>query len=164
MIKLNELKEVSTNVNLDDYLKLYEYVRENMNNKDWLGTFPRNEIEEILANGGKIWLYYDKDIPVCSMFYIPVNNKILNKYHIDYDSSITGSLGPIMVSKEYTGNGLQFAMLNVLDEYLKSINIEYIFTKVHADNIYSIKNIQKSGYKETYEYVNERGNNKIFLK
>ena len=69
-----------------------------------------------------------------------------------------------MVSKEYTGNGLQLAMLNVLDEYLKSINIEHIFTKVQADNVYSIKNILKSGYKEIYEYVNERGKNKIFLK
>ena len=164
MIKLSELKEVSTNVNLDDYLKLYNYVRDNMENKNWLGTFPKEEIINILNNGGKIWLYYDKDTPVCSMFYIPTTEKVLTKYHIDYQSSITGSLGPIMVSKDYTGNGLQIAMMNVLDEYLKSINIEHIFTKVHADNIYSIKNILKNGYKEVYEYVNERGNNKIFLK
>ena len=164
MIKLSELKEVSTNVNLDDYLKLYNYVRDNMENKNWLGTFPKEEIMNILNNGGKIWLYYDKDTPVCSMFYIPTTEKVLTKYHIDYQSSITGSLGPIMVSKDYTGNGLGLAMMNVLDEYLKSINIEHIFTKVHADNIYSIKNILKNGYKEVYEYVNERGNNKIFLK
>ena len=164
MIKLSELKEVSTNVNLDDYLKLYNYVRDNMENKNWLGTFPKEEIINILNNGGKIWLYYDKDTPVCSMFYIPTTEKVLTKYHIDYQSSITGSLGPIMVSKDYTGNGLQIAMMNVLDEYLKSINIKHIFTKVHADNIYSIKNILKNGYKEVYEYVNERGNNKIFLK
>ena len=69
-----------------------------------------------------------------------------------------------MVSKEYTGNGLQFAMLNVLDTYLESINISHIFTKVHADNIYSIKNILLNGYQEIYEYENERGKNKIFLK
>ncbi len=163
-MKLNELKEVSTNVNLDDYLSLYKYVRDNMENKNWLGTFPKEEIINILNNGGKIWLYYDKDIPVCSMFYIPTTEKVLAKYHISYDSSITGSLGPIMVRKEYTGNGLGLAMMKVLDEYLKSINIEHIFTKVQADNIYSIKNILKNGYQEVYEYENERGNNKIFLK
>ena len=164
MIKLEKLKEVSDNINLDDYLKLYEIVRNNMENKAWLGTFPREEIENILHNGGKIWLYYDKNIPVCSMFYIPTTDKVLNKYHIPYESKVTGSLGPIMVNPKYIGNGLQASMMKVLDEYLKSNNIEHIFTKVQADNIYSIKNILKNGYQEVYEYVNERGNNKIFLK
>ena len=164
MIKLDELKAVSNNINLDDYLKLYKYVRDNMKYPNWLGTFTKEEIIDILNNGGKIWLYYDKDIPVCSMFYIPTNDKVIKKYHIPTDSNITGSLGPIMVSKEYIGNGLQIAMMNVLDKYLKRINIKHIFTKVHADNIYSIKNILKNGYQEVYEYVNERGNIKIFWK
>ena len=164
MIKLKDLKEVSDNINLDDYLKLYEIVRNNMENKAWLGTFPREEIENILNKGGKIWLYYDGNIPVCSMFYIPTTNKVLNKYHINYESSTTGSLGPIMVNPDYVGNGLQASMLNVLDEYLKSNNIKHIFTKVQADNIYSIKNIIANGYQEVYEYENERGKNKVFLK
>ena len=63
-MKLKDLKEVSNDININDYLWLYNYVRKNM--------------------------------PVCSVFYIPSSNKSLSKHHIDYDESITGSLGPII--------------------------------------------------------------------
>lgn len=71
-MKLNDLKVISEDVPLDEYLYLYNYVRDNMEHKEWLGIFTKEEIKEILKIGGKIWLYYDKEIPVCSVFYIPV--------------------------------------------------------------------------------------------
>ena len=40
-MSFNELKCVSDNVNLDDYLKLYKYVRDNMEHPEWLGTFEK---------------------------------------------------------------------------------------------------------------------------
>ena len=163
-MKLTDLKEISENVCLDDYLKLYKDVRDNMEHPEWLGTFEKEEIIDILKTGGKIWLYYDKDIPVCSVFYIPTTNKTLRKHNIEYDEAITGSLGPIMVRKEYVGNGLQLQMQNVLDEYAKSIGKTHIFTKVHADNIYSVQNMIKNGYKLVHECENERGHNKAFVK
>lgn len=51
---IENLKCVNENVNLDDYLKLYKYVRDNMEHPEWLGTFTRDEIIEILNVGGKI--------------------------------------------------------------------------------------------------------------
>ena len=163
-MKLSELKEVSSNVNLDEYLELYNYVRDNMEHPEWLGTFTKDEIIEILGIGGKIWMYYDGDIPVCSVFYIPTSNKSLRKHNVEYDEEVTGSLGPIMVSKEYVGNGLQSAMLEVLDEYVESIGKTHMFTKAHSDNIYSIRNILKNGYKVVDEYENERGRMTAFAK
>ncbi|MBR1416482.1 MAG: hypothetical protein IJ572_01525 [Bacilli bacterium] len=163
-MKLIDLKEVSDNVNLDEYFDLYNYVIDNMEHPQWLGTFTRDEIEQLLTIGGKIWMYYDKDIPVCSVFYIPASNKSLKKHNIDYDESITGSLGPIMVRKEYVGNGLQMAMLDVLNDYVKSIGKEHMFTKAHSDNVYSIQNILKAGYKIVDEYENERGPMTAFVK
>lgn len=163
-MNLNELTCISTKVNLTDYLSLYKYVRDNMPHKEWLGTFTKEEIIDILNNGGKIWLYYNKITPVCSMFYIPANNKSLRKHNILSDESITASLGPIMVSPDYLGNGLQNQMLKVFDEYCLSINKKYIFTKVHKDNIYSIKNLEKNNYFITHEYENERGMNLALLK
>ncbi len=163
-MKLSELRVVSDNVNIDDYLFLYKYVRENMEHPEWLGTFTRDEIEDILNIGGKIWMYYDKDDPVCSVFYIPVSNKSLKKHNVEYDESVTGSLGPIMVRKEYVGNGLQTAMLEALNKYVKSIGKTHMFTKAHSDNIYSIRNIIKDGYKVVDEYVNERGPMSAFIK
>lgn len=163
-MQLSDFIEVSDNVNLDEYLFLYNYVRDNMEHPEWLGTFSREEIEEILNIGGKIWMYYDKEIPVCSVFYIPVSNKSLRKHNVEYDESITGSLGPIMVRKEYVGNGLQTAMQGVLNNYAKSIGKVHMFTKAHADNIYSIRNILKDGYKVVDEYENERGPMVAFVK
>lgn len=163
-MKLEDLIEISENVNLDEYLFLYNYVRDNMEHQEWLGTFSLDEIKEILNIGGKIWMYYDKNIPVCSVFYIPVSNKTLKKHNVDYDEAVTGSLGPIMVRKEYVGNGLQTAMLQVLNDYVKSIGKIHMFTKAHSDNIYSIRNILKDGYKVIDKYENERGPMTAFIK
>lgn len=163
-MKLNDLKVISENVPLDEYLYLYNYVRDNMEHKEWLGTFTEEEIKEILKIGGKIWLYYDKEIPVCSVFYIPVSNKSLRKHNILHDEKLTGSLGPIMVRHEYVGNGFQTAMQNVINKYAISVGKKYMFTKAHSDNIYSIKNILKDGYEVIDEYLNERGKMTAFVK
>ena len=124
----------------------------------------RKEIEKMLKLGRKIWMYYDQDKPVCSVFYIPISNKNLKKHNIQYDEKITGSLGPIMVKKEYIGNGLQTAMLEVLNKYVKKIGNIHMFTKAHSDNMYSIRNILKDGYKVIDKYENERGPMTAFVK
>ena len=163
-MQLSDFKEVSNNININDYLYLYNHVRDNIEHPEWLGTFTLDEINEILNIGGKIWMYYDNDVPVCSIIYIPTSNKSLRKHNIEYDESITGSLGPVMVRKEYIGNGLQTAMLDILNDYVKSIGKTHIFTKAHSDNIYSIRNILKDGYKVIDEYENERGRMTAFIK
>ena len=149
---------------VDQLIDLYNVVRDNIEHPEWLGTFTKKEILDILKSGGKIWMYYDKNIPVCSVFYIPTTNKSLRKHNVNFDESITGSLGPIMVRSEYVGNGLQSDMLKVLDDYVKSIGKTHIFTKAHSDNIYSIRNILKNGYKVVDEYENERGPMTAFVK
>ncbi len=165
-MSFKELKCVDNNVNLNDYLKLYNYVLDNMEHPEWLGTFTEKEIIDILATGGKIWLYYNSsnnDL-VCSVFYIPPTNKALKKHNIEVDEKYTGSLGPIMVSPDYVGHSFQLKMMKVFDEYVKSLNKKYIFTKAHSDNIYSIFNIKKDGYILMHEYENERGPMSAFLK
>jgi hypothetical protein len=161
---LKDLKEITNNINVDEYLLLYNHIRDNMPYKEWLGTFSREEIENILKSGGKIWMYYDEDIPVCSSFYIPSSNRTLKKHNVIYDEKETGSLGPIMIRKEYVGNGLQIAMMKVIDDYALSIGKKYMFTKAHSNNIYSINNILKDGYKLVDKYDNERGNISAFIK
>ena len=47
---LNELKCVCENVEIDKYLELYKYVRENMEHPEWLGTFTKEEINGILKS------------------------------------------------------------------------------------------------------------------
>ena len=84
---LKNYKCENEKMNLDDYLKLYKYVRDNMIHPEWLGTFTKEEIEEILLTGGKIWLYYDNKNLVCSMFYMPIEKKILLKHNVDLEEN-----------------------------------------------------------------------------
>lgn len=163
-MKFNELKCVSDNVDLNDYLKLYSHVRNNMEHPEWLGTFTLIEIKDILLRGGKIWLYYNKNDLVCSMFYIPADQKTLDKRGIKTLESETGSLGPIMVSPDYIGNGFMMKMLKEFNQYCISLGMKYIFTKAHSENQYSINNIYKDGYKFVNEYENERGEISVFIK
>ena len=158
------LKCVSDNVNLDDYYELYNNVRKNMKHPEWLGLIPIDEAKKILLNGGKIWLYYKNNDKVCSMFYIPSNEKTLRKHHIETKATETGSLGPIMVNPKYIGNGFMNSMMKVFDEYNKEIGNKYIFTKVARDNIYSIRNLEKNNYILCDTYENERGLNNAYLK
>ena len=158
------LKCISENVNLDDYLELYSDVRKSMKNPEWLGTFEKNEIIDILNDGGKIWLYYYDNKAVCSMFYIPANNNTLKKHNILYDESVVAALGPIMVRAGYIGNGYQSKMMGELEKYCKKIGKQYIYTKAHTNNVYSINNMLKNGYILVDTWTNERGNMSAFIK
>lgn len=152
-MKINEFNCISKNNNIDEYLEFYKYVKSNMKEPSWLGEFSLNELKNILNNEGKIFNFYDNNIIVCSMLYIPSNNKTLEKHNLKYDEKLVGSCGPIMVNPKYVGNKFQKQMLELLDKYCKSIGKRYIFTTVHPDNIYSINNFISDGYKfvETYK-------------
>lgn len=152
-MKINEFNCISEHNNIDEYLEFYKYVKSNMKEPSWLGEFSLNELKNILNNEGKLFNFYDNNIIVCSMLYIPSNNKTLEKHNLKYDEDLVGSCGPIMVNPKYVGNKFQKQMLELLDKYCKSIGKRYIFTKVHPDNIYSINNFISDGYKfvETYK-------------
>lgn len=55
------------------------------------------------------------------MLYIPSNNKTLKKHNLKYDENLVGACGLIMVNPKYVGNKFQKQMLELLDEYCKSI-------------------------------------------
>ena len=152
-MKINEFNCISEHNNIDEYLEFYKYVKSNMKEPSWLGEFSLNELKNVLNNEGKLFKFYDNNIIVCSMLYIPSNNKTLEKHNLKYDEKLVGSCGPIMVNPKYVGNKFQKQMLELLDKYCKSIGKRYIFTKVHPDNIYSINNFVSDGYKfvETYK-------------
>ena len=152
-MKINEFNCISEHNDIDEYLEFYKYVKSNMKEPSWLGEFSLNELINILNNEGKLFNFYDNNTIVCSMLYIPSNNKTIKKHNLNYDEKLVGSCVPIMVNPKYVGNKFQKQMLELLDKYCKSIGKRYIFTKVHPDNIYSINNFVSDGYKfvETYK-------------
>lgn len=164
-IKLDELRCVCDDVNISEYIEFRNSVKANMEYPDWLGDFSSEDLEFMLNNGSKIWIYYDNDIPVCSMMFIPSDEKGLSKMGLDeYDSRLVGDYGPMFVNFDYQGNGLQYQMFIEMDAYLKANGFKYGAVTVHPDNVFCIRNIDKSGFSKISEKEFKRGVRNIYFK
>ena len=163
-MKLNELNCINDNINLDEYIELREKVKQNMEHPEWLGDFSKEDLEEILNNNSKIWIYYLNDEPVCSMMLIPSDEKSLLKFELDLDYKEVVDYGPMFVNPKYVGNGLQFQMLKELDNYCANLGYKYAASTVHPDNIYSSNNLIKDNFELKNTKKFKRGIRNIYLK
>lgn len=164
-IKLEDLRCVSENIDLDYYIEFRESVRSRMNNPEWLGEIPKEGLEEMLSIGGKIWMYYLGDVPVCTWMFIPAGEDAKEDLEIEgIDYNLMADIGPVFVNFDYLGNGLMYQMLLKFDEYLKSIGYKYVMTTVHPDNVFSSRNIVKNGMKKVSQKVFKRGPRDIYFK
>lgn len=151
-------------INIDQYIKFREQVKETMNNPEWLGDFTREDIELLLQENSKIWVYYSKEIPICSMMIIPATKKSLVKFELNYKVQEVIDYGPMFVNPNYIGNNLQYQMLRELDEISRKKGYRYAVVTVHPDNIYSIRNLEKDKFKLINTKNFERGTRNIYLK
>lgn len=163
-VVLKELKRVSENVNLDEYINFRECVKQNMPYPEWLGDFSKEDLENLLKNGSKIWIYYKENEPVCSMMMIPSTKKDLDKFGLVYDCKEVVDYGPMMVNPKFIGNGLQYQMLKEIDNYSRNNGYKYSVGTIHPDNIFSINNLLKDEFEliGTKEFT--RGLRNIYLK
>lgn len=151
-------------IDIDKYFEFYMDVRNNMEHPEWLGVIPKDEVINMLNNGGKLWIYKNGEDYVASIMYIPTKNNSLQKHNINYDESIVGSCGPTMVNHKYVGNGFMMQMLKVLNEYALSKGLKYMETRVHPDNLYSINNFIKNNYELVDSYMSSDGPRNVYLK
>jgi diadenosine tetraphosphate (Ap4A) HIT family hydrolase len=151
-------------INIDQYIKFREQVKETMNNPGWLGDFTREDIELLLQENSKIWVYYSKEIPICSMMIIPATKKSLIKFELNYKVQEVIDYGPMFVNPNYIGNNLQYQMLRELDEISRKKGYRYAVVTVHPDNMYSIRNLEKDKFKLINTKNFERGTRNIYLK
>lgn len=151
-------------INIDQYIKFREQVKETMNNPEWLGDFTREDIELLLQENSKIWVYYSKEIPICSMMIIPATKKSLIKFELNFKVQEVIDYGPMFVNPNYIGNNLQYQMLRELDEISRKKGYRYAVVTVHPDNMYSIRNLEKDNFKLINIKNFERGIRKIYLK
>lgn len=163
-MKLKELFCISENINVDEYIEFRECVKEKMIHSEWLGDFSKEDLVNLLNNNSKIWIYYLDKEPVCSMMLIPSDEKALSNFKLDLDYREVADYGPMFVNPKYVGNGLQYQMLQVLDEYCINNKYKYAASTIHPDNVYSINNLVKDGFecKNTKEF--KRGIRNIYLK
>ena len=141
-----------------------EYVKENMTHPDWLGDFSKNDLIYMLNNNSKIWIYYLKEEPICSMMLIPSDENALSKFELDLDYKDVVDYGPMFVNSKYIGNGLQYQMLKELDKIAKQKGYKYAIVTVHPNNTYSIRNIEQDNFKLLATKTFSRGKRNIYLK
>lgn len=151
-------------INIDQYIKFREQVKEKMNDPEWLGDFTKEDIELLLQENSKIWVYYSKEIPICSMMIIPATKKALVKFELNYKVQEVIDYGPMFVNPNYIGNNLQYQMLRELDEISRKKGYRYAVVTVHPDNMYSIRNLEKDKFKLINTKNFERGTRNIYLK
>lgn len=151
-------------INIDQYIKFREQVKETMNYPEWLGDFTREDIELLLQENSKIWVYYSKEIPICSMMIIPATKKSLIKFELNFKVQEVIDYGPMFVNPNYIGNNLQYQMLRELDEISRKKGYRYAVVTVHPDNMYSIRNLEKDKFKLINTKNFERGTRNIYLK
>ena len=163
-MKLDELNCIHENVDLDKYIDFREEVKSHMEQPEWLGNFTKEELEELLNRGSKIWVYYLNNEPICSMMVIPAREKDIKKFELDIDYSKTMDYGPMFVNFNYLGNNLQLQMLKYEDNYIKENNYLYAVSTIHPDNIYSIVNFLKDDFKLMSTKEFSRGIRNIYFK
>lgn len=163
-INLSNLKYVNEKINLDKYIQFRELVKENMEHSEWLGDFSKEDLDLLLKQNSKIWIYYIENEPVCSMMLIPSTKKSLDKFEMDLDYKTVVDYGPMFVNPKYIGNGLQYQMLKELDRYCLNLGYKYAAGTIHPDNIYSINNLLKDDFKQINQKEFKRGIRNIYLK
>lgn len=163
-MELKDLKCISENINLDDYIAFREKVKENMEHPEWLGDFTKEDLIYALNHNSKIWVYYLNNDPVCSMMLIPSTKKSLEKFEINLECSDVVDYGPMFVNPKYVGNGLQYKMLKEIYKYCQELGYKFAAGTIHPDNIFSIRNLLKDDFKliGTKEFT--RGKRNIYLK
>ena len=163
-MKLKELKCINENINLDDYFSFKKYIKDNMKHPEWLRDYTKEDIENQLKNGAKIWIYYDRTTPVCSMMISPSTREDMIEVGLKINHKKTAFYRSMFVNPIYVGNKLQYQMLLKLDEYCKEKGFENCIGTVHPDNIYSINNILKDGFKIVNIKEIKSGIRNIYLK
>lgn len=163
-MKLEELICQNKDIDLDKYIAFRDEVKKTMEHPEWLGDFTKDEITEILKNGGKLWVYFQKDEPVCSMMLIPASPKSIEKFELDLDYKDVADYGPMFVAQKFRGHKLQYQMLKELDNYILKYGYHHAAATIHPDNIYSINNLLKDDFTYTITKEFKRGIRNIYYK
>ena len=163
-IKLSELKCITEKINLDKYIEFRELVKKEMTYPEWLGDFSKKDLQYLLHNDSKIWIYYLDRIPICSMMIIPADEKTIKKFNVNLDYKEIIDYGPMMVNPKFIGNKLQYQMLEYLEIYCKKLGYKYAIGTIHPDNIYSINNLIKNDFKLIGQKEFTRGIRNIYIK
>ena len=163
-IKLNELKAISDNINLDEYIEFRESIKKEMKHPEWLGDFSKKDLINLINSNSKIFIYYLNKEPVCSIMLIPSDEDAISKFGLKLDYKEVVDYGPSFVNSKYRGYSLQSQMIKALDDYSRTLGYKYADSTIHPDNVYSTNNLIKNNFKYVGTKEFKRGIRNIYIK
>ena len=132
---LVELEEYILSIDEDELDQLHPEYKDKMAILD---------LEEVNNNNGKCYLAIDNDVVVglimgCLRCYDEYD-------YLDYKCPKCGEVTELVVAKETRGKGVGKKLMQIMEEYFKSIGCEYINIDVLAYNKNAIKFYEREGY------------------
>lgn len=141
---------------IDKYCELFNSIKANIENPNFLIEFTKKSILNLLMTGTQIYIYKYNDQIVSSAMMIPCSKESIEYYGLDIDYNEAVDFGPEFVLPEYRGNKLQSYMINDLINLTREQGYKYYLGAVHKDNVYSKNNAIKYG--ELVNTINHNGN------
>lgn len=149
-MKIVEYEEKYIDDVKDLLVELEEYIlRIDEDELDQLHPEYRNkmvliDLEEVNENNGKCFLAIE-DEKVIGLI-IGTVRKYDEYDYLDYKCPKCGEVTELVVAKETRGKGVGRKLMQVVEEYFKSIGCEYISIEVFAYNKNAIKFYESEGY------------------
>ena len=132
---LVELEEYILTIDEDNLDQLHQDYREKMAILDLL---------EVKENNGKCFLAIENDKAIGLIMGI-VSTYDENDY-LDYKCPKTGEITELIISKNARNNGIGQQLMEMMENYFRSINCEYVSVDVFAYNNQAINFYRKQGY------------------
>ena len=132
---LVELEEYIISIDQDHLDQLHPEYRDKMAILD---------LEKVKSNNGKCYIALDHDKAVGAIMGIV---DVYDEYdYLDYKCPKRGKIIELIVSKNVRSSGIGQQLMNKMEEYFKSINVEYIIVDVFGYNDLALKFYFKEDY------------------
>ena len=152
-IELAELKDTDSIIQM--MLELYEQIP----NKEWFYPDKDEDVRWFLNESGfALKAMFEEKMIGFFFGYVPgLERENMGEYMglSKEELKKVGHMETAMVIPEFRGRGLQARLMEAAECEFKSRGYVHMFGTVHPDNIYSVRNFEKQGYrvvKETRKY------------
>lgn len=130
-------------VELQEHIMKIDKEHYNIVGNNYGEEYFSNTMDEIEKYKGKMYLYKEDD-KIVGLVVGFINNEEIDTY--DFKAPKRGRINDIVVSKKYRSKGYGKALLNAMEEYLKSVGCKDILMGVFAYNDSAIHFYEMNGY------------------
>lgn len=135
---------------VESFIALLRYVKDNMEHKEWFFLDPAEEIREMMADGTmELWVAMDGD-RLAGAF--DILHPGMESYNYGYALDLSEAellrvinMDTAAVHPDYRGQGLQKKLMEFAQREFKGNHI--LLCTVHPENQFSLRNVLSQGYR-----------------